>query len=160
MAGEHRVLSPLRNRIGLTDFTCPPFSRQHPTQLHTVAAYYPDHPTAEEKDAARGLVAAIARLYPCRHCRAAFQADIADLPPKLDSRAEFSLWMCKQHNRVNAALGKPSFPCDLSRLDERWRTGKPECWGGVGVTGSGAGSGSAVQQTAAESLGQAADDDE
>jgi hypothetical protein len=121
-------------------------------QLHAVAAYYPEHPAAEDMAAARGLIAAIARLYPCTHCRAVFAADVAALPPHLASREAFSLWMCAQHNRVNASLGKEKFPCTLKSLDERWRTGRPECWGGVGAPSVAEG------QTAEESLGQAADE--
>jgi mitochondrial FAD-linked sulfhydryl oxidase len=117
-----------------------------------VAAYYPEHPAAEDEAAGRGLIAAIARLYPCTHCRAAFAADVAAQPPHLGSREAFSLWMCSQHNRVNVSLGKETFPCTLKSLDERWRTGRPECWGGVGAPSV------AEALTAEESLGQAADE--
>ena len=30
-------------------------------------------------------------------------------------------WFCEQHNEVNEMLGKPTFPCNLDALDERWR---------------------------------------
>lgn len=78
-----------------------------PLQLHTVAAYYPDHPTDEEKRAAKGLVEALRLLYPCSHCRAQLAVDLEKLPvdDALASRESFSLWMCKQHNFVNASLG-------------------------------------------------------
>ena len=38
------------------------------------------------------------------------------------------MWLCRQHNAVNAKLGKPAFPCDVAALDARWRTGARECW--------------------------------
>lgn len=113
--------------------------------LHTIAAYYPDAPTEDERAAAAGLVHAVAALYPCKHCRAAFQLDIHEHPPRLDTREAFSLWLCGAHNRVNRVLGKPVFPCSVAALDERWRTGRRECWAGA-------------PQTAVESLGQADDE--
>jgi mitochondrial FAD-linked sulfhydryl oxidase len=109
------------------------------TFLHALAAYYPEHPTDEEKNAVRGLVQALKLLYPCSHCRAQLVVDLEKLPvePALASRKELSLWVCKQHNFVNESLGKKTFPCDIESLDERWRKGRPECWGGVSA-GAGA----------------------
>jgi len=114
--------------------------------LHSLAAYYPLRPDAEDARAARGVLEGVARLYPCAHCRAAFAADLAARPPRLGSRAELAAWLCEHHNLVNAALGKPLFPCDAASLDERWRTGRPDCWRGAGGAGG---------ASAAESLGQA-----
>jgi FAD-linked sulfhydryl oxidase len=51
------------------------------------------------------------------------------------------VWLCRQHNVVNAKLGKPAFPCDFAALDARWRTGARECWHDDA-------------ETAAQSLGQ------
>ena len=51
------------------------------------------------------------------------------------------MWLCGQHNAVNAKLGKPLFPCDFAALDKRWRTGDAACWAHDG-------------ETAAQSLGQ------
>lgn len=48
---------------------------------------------------------------------------------RVDSRTSFSVWLCEQHNIVNKKIGKPSFPCTMEKLDERWRKGKPACWG-------------------------------
>lgn len=46
----------------------------------------------------------------------------------MDSREELVLWLCEQHNRVNAKLSKDEFPCNLAALDFRWRKGAPGCW--------------------------------
>ena len=46
----------------------------------------------------------------------------------LRAREALSVWLCRQHNAVNAKLGKPAFPCDVAALDARWRTGARECW--------------------------------
>lgn len=48
---------------------------------------------------------------------------------RVDSRASFSEWLCEQHNIVNKKIGKPLFPCTMEKLDERWRKGRPACWG-------------------------------
>jgi FAD-linked sulfhydryl oxidase len=95
--------------------------------LHSVAAYYPLKATNEEKLAAVGLLFGVAQLYPCSHCRAAFAADMEANPPKLDSRDEFSIWLCERHNSVNQSLGKPIYPCVASILNERWRSGSKKC---------------------------------
>ena len=47
------------------------------------------------------------------------------------SRAQLSVWMCQEHNRVSRMLGKPEFPCVLEKLDERWRTGGAHCHSGL-----------------------------
>ena len=90
-----------------------------------MAAHYPDAPSPEEQAAARGLAAALALLYPCHHCRDAFAAALEEDPVDVGSRAAFSAWACRHHNRVNAALGKPAFPCSAAALQRRWRTGCP-----------------------------------
>lgn len=62
-------------------------------------------------------------LYPCVHCREAFAEAVKEDPPNVSSRLTFSLWACRQHNRVNESLGKPAFPCTPQALSTRWRTG-------------------------------------
>jgi FAD-linked sulfhydryl oxidase len=129
-----------------------------------VAAYYPAAPAPADERAARGLLEAVARLYPCTHCRAAFAADLAARPPRLGSRDEFAVWLCEAHNGVNEALGRTRFECDARALDVRWRSGASGCWppssgggGGArggGAAGAGAGGGGG-SETAEESLGQA-----
>ena len=60
---------------------------------------------------------------------------------RVESREALAVWVCEQHNTVNAKLGKPAFPCTFAALDRRWRTGAPGCFA-EGDT------------TSAESLGQ------
>ena len=113
--------------------------------LHTVAAYYPDRPSQVDCERGAQLVSSLAHLYPCSHCREDFQQETERSPPRLGSRRSFSLWLCEQHNAVNAKLGKPAFECTLERLDERWRTGSPACHASSEASG---------RETASESLGQ------
>lgn len=127
--------------------------------LHSVAAYYPDAPSPAEVDAAAGLVRALVSLYPCKHCRAQLALDVERYPPRLESREAFVGWLCLQHNLVNELLGKPVFPCDGGALNERWRVGRPSCWGAPPGTPAGA-VGSSDATSAEESLGQADGEEE
>lgn len=127
-------------------------------QLHTVAATFPDEPSEEHKRAALDLVRSMSLLYPCWYCRAHLQAHMEEEPPtcacsvdsprvrpqrealtpspnpflSVHSREAFSLWLCKHHNAVNEHNGKPTFPCSLPALDERWRVGARGCWNHAG----------------------------
>ncbi|KAA0172666.1 hypothetical protein FNF27_05890 [Cafeteria roenbergensis] len=130
---------------------CPPdreeLGRSSWDLLHSMAAYYPERPSAEDKAAMAGFIRGLARFYPCSHCAEALRADVEAVPPRLGSREEFAGWVCEQHNIVNESLGKPAFKCDLATLDGRWRDGVAGCW-------------QQMDQTAQESLGQAGEDDE
>ncbi|KAG8466393.1 hypothetical protein KFE25_002149 [Diacronema lutheri] len=110
---------------------CPPdryrLGRYSWTLLHSIAAYYPDSPTDEQQQAAAQFLRAFPLLYPCKDCAHDLQIAMASTPPRLGSRAEFSLWMCELHNHVNEQVGKAPVPCDLRALDEAWRTPSKEC---------------------------------
>jgi len=43
---------------------------------------------------------------------------------RTQSREDLCVWLCQQHNLVNEKLGKPVFRCDISELDDRWKTNK------------------------------------
>jgi FAD-linked sulfhydryl oxidase len=91
------------------------------TVLHSFAAYYPNEPTEDEKRMARSFLEAFAHLYPCKDCAEGLQINMREYPPKVDSRKDFSIWMCEAHNRVNEQMGKSTTKCELSALDKRWR---------------------------------------
>ena len=57
------------------------------------------------------------------------QVLLSRMPPTTSSRDELELWLCKAHNHVNERIGKPAFPCSLSKLNERWREGDKSCDG-------------------------------
>lgn len=129
---------------------CPPdreeLGRHSWTLLHTMAAYFPEVPSAAESAAALGFMQALGMLYPCRHCAADFQDSLEESPPRCaasakqaatsalctltscaapprrrtSSRVELSVWVCEAHNRVNRLLDKPEFPCTIAKLDARW----------------------------------------
>ena len=100
-------------------------------QLHTMAAYYPDDPDALHRVQARRFFYALGALYPCAHCADDFREDMRRAPPRVESRAALSKWLCERHNEVNGKLGKETFPCVLSELDKRWLKGDAaSCWHG------------------------------
>jgi len=93
--------------------------------LHTLAAYYPEQPSVEEKQKALNFIEALASFYPCSWCKKDFQEKIKQYPPCVEDQACFSAWMCLQHNLVNEKLGKPLFDCNFQNLQSRWRYRKP-----------------------------------
>ncbi|TYZ65352.1 hypothetical protein PybrP1_012676 [[Pythium] brassicae (nom. inval.)] len=99
------------------------------SKLHSMGAYFPDKPSKEHQEKARMFVEALALMYPCVHCAEDFQNEVKKSPPRVDSRVSFSQWLCEQHNVVNRKIGKPLFSCSMEKLDERWRKGRPACWG-------------------------------
>ena len=64
-----------------------------------------DVPTATQRVQARRFFDALGDLYPCATCRADFRVDSRASPPRVDSRASLSRWVCERHNEVNAKLG-------------------------------------------------------
>lgn len=63
------------------------------------------------------LIEGFSWLYPCSVCATDFRDKIREQPPELDSRKDFALWMCMQHNLVNEKLMKPKFNCTMRRLE-------------------------------------------
>ena len=50
--------------------------------LHTIAAYYPDQPTAAEQESVRQLFVILAQFYPCEVCAQDFRDSVAANPPR------------------------------------------------------------------------------
>ena len=63
------------------------------------------------------LIKSFSWIYPCRTCASDFRDTVREEPPKLDSREEFALWLCRQHNLVNVKLGRSEFKCTMRRLE-------------------------------------------
>ncbi|PVU88935.1 hypothetical protein BB559_003493 [Furculomyces boomerangus] len=104
---------------------CPPDSQELGratwTFLHTMAAYYPETPTKQEKTHLQNFMTSFSWLYPCGVCADHLRQDMKKHPPPLESGEKFSKWLCDTHNKVNKQLGKPIFDC--SKVFERWRDG-------------------------------------
>ncbi|KAL6724630.1 Erv1 / Alr family protein [Ancylostoma duodenale] len=89
--------------------------------LHTMSVYYPEKPNEDNKKTASQFMDSLAKTYPCDFCAKDLRRDLKEDPPKLGSREEFAMWMCRLHNKVNKKTGKPQFDC--SKVFERWRDG-------------------------------------
>lgn len=89
--------------------------------LHTMAAYYPDNPKEGEQKDMEQFIQLFSKFYPCTQCTEDLKIELENNPPRVKSQCEFSQWMCRLHNCVNAKLGKEQFDCRL--VDERWRDG-------------------------------------
>ncbi|GFG35954.1 hypothetical protein Cfor_10199 [Coptotermes formosanus] len=89
--------------------------------LHTMAAYYPDKPTPEERSDMANFFTTFSKFYPCHECAKDLQEQLKLTPPVTDSQHALSQWLCRVHNNINRRIGKPEFDC--SRVNERWRDG-------------------------------------
>jgi hypothetical protein len=88
--------------------------------FHSMAAKYPDHPSEDDQQAMRNLVASLGQLYPCKLCRLHLREQLREpelLPATFASRTEATTWWCKLHNVVNRDLGKEEFDCTPFHLD-------------------------------------------
>uniref|UniRef100_A0A0X3PHM0 Sulfhydryl oxidase n=1 Tax=Schistocephalus solidus TaxID=70667 RepID=A0A0X3PHM0_SCHSO len=91
------------------------------TLLHTMAAYYPNHPTYKQMAAMENFFSSFAEFFPCKYCAMGFKENISKHPVDASNRLSLSGWLCMQHNLVNEKLKKPLFDC--SKVLERWRYG-------------------------------------
>ncbi|KAK7873801.1 hypothetical protein R5R35_005786 [Gryllus longicercus] len=89
--------------------------------LHTMAAYYPEKPSTEQKAEMKQFFSIFSNFYPCNYCAEDLKNQLKESPPKTDSQKELSQWLCRVHNNINRRLGKKEFDC--SKVDERWKTG-------------------------------------
>ena len=90
--------------------------------LHTMSVYLPEGELAQDQQTdLTQFVGAFSRLYPCDHCAGDFRAEVKKEPPVVTSGRGFAQWLCRQHNQVNAKLGKPEFDC--LKVYQRWRDG-------------------------------------
>eukprot|EP00457_Paulinella_chromatophora_P015817 gb/GEZN01016499.1/.p1 GENE.gb/GEZN01016499.1/~~gb/GEZN01016499.1/.p1 ORF type:complete len:182 (-),score=31.05 gb/GEZN01016499.1/:220-765(-) len=98
------------------------------TLLHSMAAYYPDTPSQQDRKQMSSFLHGVARFFPCEFCALHMQEWCHEQPPEhaVSSRENLSVWMCKLHNDVNRNKRKPEFPCTLRQLDMRWRDGVPD----------------------------------
>eukprot|EP00566_Odontella_aurita_P027812 CAMPEP_0113556380 /NCGR_PEP_ID=MMETSP0015_2-20120614/17226_1 /TAXON_ID=2838 /ORGANISM="Odontella" /LENGTH=170 /DNA_ID=CAMNT_0000457733 /DNA_START=194 /DNA_END=703 /DNA_ORIENTATION=- /assembly_acc=CAM_ASM_000160 len=103
---------------------CPPTSGELGTAswtlLHSMAAWFPDNPTAGDEKKMSSFISAFSTFYPCTYCAEDFQQNIKKSPVRTNSREGLCVWLCEQHNTVNEKLGKPLFQCDIKSLDKRW----------------------------------------
>jgi flavocytochrome c len=100
--------------------------------IHSMAAKFPEYPTAADRAAMRGFIAALGQLYPCKLCRKHLQQQLRDAerelgPVNVDSRTGLTTWVCQMHNIVNRDIGKPLFDCTPIVLDMMYLKNCGEC---------------------------------
>jgi hypothetical protein len=74
--------------------------------LHTISFNYPLEPKNEDKEKMVSFLYGLQAVIPCKICRDHFKRNLAESPPKLDSRKDFAEWMIDAHNEVNGRTGK------------------------------------------------------
>ena len=62
------------------------------------------------------FIHAFSWLYPCVVCATDLREKLIEFPPQLESKEKLALWMCEQHNIVNAKLGKAEMKCTMRRI--------------------------------------------
>ena len=74
--------------------------------LHTISFNYPLKPKKEDKERMITFLYGLQPVIPCKICRDHFKRNLAESPPRLDNRKDFSEWMIDAHNEVNGRTGK------------------------------------------------------
>eukprot|EP00484_Ammonia_sp_Unknown_P006320 CAMPEP_0197055808 /NCGR_PEP_ID=MMETSP1384-20130603/74012_1 /TAXON_ID=29189 /ORGANISM="Ammonia sp." /LENGTH=213 /DNA_ID=CAMNT_0042489527 /DNA_START=31 /DNA_END=672 /DNA_ORIENTATION=- len=113
-------------------FMAPPPDRQQLgrhswTLLHTMAAYWPQHPSEQQKEDMIQFFHLLSQLYPCHVCAADLRHELEQYPPNVESRDEFIEWLCKLHNRISKKIHKKQ-QFDCSKHQTRWRREKDYTW--------------------------------
>lgn len=88
------------------------------TFLHTLAATFPQTPTAAEQARMKRFMNDFSDIYPCEPCAYSFREIMKAHPADTTTGHGFAQWMCRVHNEVNKELGKTSFDC--SKVSDRW----------------------------------------
>eukprot|EP01084_Bolivina_argentea_P142297 249999_1 len=96
------------------------------TLLHTMAAYWPNNPTEEQKQNVIQFLQLLGELYPCSVCAADLKYELIEHPPNVNNRDEFIEWICDLHNRINKKLHKPTFNC--KQHQKRWKRQPNYTW--------------------------------
>lgn len=77
--------------------------------IHTIAFYYPEKPSFNEKRHMFEFFQNLQYIIPCQVCRQHYTKHFQEFPvtPFLDNKANLVSWTVQLHNRVNESTGKP-----------------------------------------------------
>lgn len=81
------------------------------TVLQTIAAQFPEVPTAKQQKDVEHLIESLARVFPCASCAEQFQEILRNDPPVLRSGHELQRWMSDLQSAVNHSPDRPAFSC-------------------------------------------------
>ena len=96
--------------------------------LHTLAAQYPENPTAGQERDAKDLIGILTRMYPCDTCAHHFADVVSRHPPDVSTGLAFQRWLCAAHNEVILRLEKEQIdPCKVPPSIIVTET-EQECW--------------------------------
>lgn len=96
------------------------WGRQFWFVIHTVCAFYPEHPTPTEMSHARAFFLSLQTLLPCPACAVHYAETLRSHPLEgaLQSREELARWANHVHNEVNRRLGKPIVAYEAPRASD------------------------------------------
>ena len=82
--------------------------------IHTIAFYYPEKPSFNEKRHMYEFFQNLQHIIPCNVCRQHYTKHFNDHPisPYLDNKSNLVAWTVELHNRVNQTIGKPTKSVD------------------------------------------------
>lgn len=82
--------------------------------MHTVAYFYPDHPTTTDMANAQNFFESLRTLLPCPGCSVHYTGLLQRFPvyAHLSSRMQLMQWVNTIHNEVNRRLHKPIMSFD------------------------------------------------
>ena len=92
--------------------------------LHTMASYFPEKPTDNQRLRINRFIGDFADLYPCRYCGEHMSSYINEHPITNDNNKQVAEWTCHLHNEVNELLRKKKFDCNT--ILESYRYGCDE----------------------------------
>lgn len=86
--------------------------------MHTVAVFYPDHPTSDDMNNARSFFLSLRGLLPCQACADHYSSMLMRNPIEnaLLSKMELIKWVWQMHEEVNSRTGKRG-PAWMQYLD-------------------------------------------
>lgn len=79
--------------------------------LHTIAKYYPNNPTRQQKKAVHDLITSLSVLYPCGSCASTISLFKNSSLLNATNRGSLVFSFCEFHNWVNIKLNKPVVNC-------------------------------------------------